>query len=170
LVNGPVAGTQLIREWRGVEHKVGSTAPRWSSACLCGSSAAAAGSGSSPPDGSAVVPTNKPQPDGTLVKALVRAWRWQKLLDGGVYTSVTEIPDTAKADQKLPRADPAVGEKGPLGTSTLRILLKAAQCWLQGRAGYAESRSMSHRASRPRKVIAALRWEALWSDCWETKA
>jgi hypothetical protein len=33
------------------------------------------------PDGSAIVPSSKPQPDGTLVKALARAWRWQKLLD-----------------------------------------------------------------------------------------
>jgi hypothetical protein len=45
------------------------------------------------PDGSEIAPTNKPQPDGTLVKALVRAWRWQKLLDDGVYTSVTEISE-----------------------------------------------------------------------------
>ena len=43
------------------------------------------------PDGSAIVPSSKPQPDGTLVKALARAWRWQKLLDGGIYTSVSEI-------------------------------------------------------------------------------
>ena len=28
--------------------------------------------------------TSKPQPDGTPVKALARAWRWQKLLDEGV--------------------------------------------------------------------------------------
>ena len=27
------------------------------------------------PDGSEIVPTTKPQPDGTLVKALARAWR-----------------------------------------------------------------------------------------------
>ena len=120
--------------------------------------------------GSEIALVSRPQPDGTLVKALAWAWRWQKLLDAGMYPSVTEIPDTAEADQKLRRPDPAVREKGPLETSTLRILLKAAQCWLQGRAGYAESRSMSHRASRPRKVIAALRWETLWSDCWETKA
>ena len=31
--------------------------------------------------------------NGTLVKALARAWRWQKLLDEGVYTSVSEIGD-----------------------------------------------------------------------------
>jgi hypothetical protein len=39
------------------------------------------------------VPSNKPQPDGTLVKALARAWRWQRMLDERVYTSVSEIGD-----------------------------------------------------------------------------
>ena len=33
------------------------------------------------PDGSAIVPSSKPQPDGTLLKALARAWRWQRMLD-----------------------------------------------------------------------------------------
>ena len=28
-----------------------------------------------------------------MVKALARAWRWQRLLDSGVYTSVTEISE-----------------------------------------------------------------------------
>jgi len=45
------------------------------------------------PDGSTIVPTNKPQPGGTLVKALARAWRWQRLLNSGVCTSVSEIGD-----------------------------------------------------------------------------
>ena len=45
------------------------------------------------PDGSEIAPTSKPQPDGTLVKALARAWRWQRMLDEGVYTSVSEIGD-----------------------------------------------------------------------------
>jgi hypothetical protein len=44
-------------------------------------------------DGSAFVPSSKAQPDGTLVKALARAWRWQRMLDEGVYTSVSEIGD-----------------------------------------------------------------------------
>ena len=30
------------------------------------------------PDGSELAPATKPQPDGTLVKALARAWRWQR--------------------------------------------------------------------------------------------
>jgi hypothetical protein len=45
------------------------------------------------PDGTEIAPTNKPQPDGTLVKALARAWRWQRMLDDGVYTTVSEIGD-----------------------------------------------------------------------------
>jgi hypothetical protein len=45
------------------------------------------------PDGSTIVPSSKPQPDGTLVKALVRAWRWQRLLEEGVYASISEIGD-----------------------------------------------------------------------------
>jgi hypothetical protein len=35
----------------------------------------------------------QPRPDRTLVKALARAWRWQRMLDEGVYTSVSEIGD-----------------------------------------------------------------------------
>src|SRR5688500_16946148 len=45
------------------------------------------------PDGSEIAPVSRPQPDGTLVKALGRAWRWQRMLDDGVYTSVSEIGD-----------------------------------------------------------------------------
>jgi hypothetical protein len=45
------------------------------------------------PDGGEIVPTSKPRPDGTLVKALARAWRWQRLLDDGVYSSVSEVGD-----------------------------------------------------------------------------
>jgi hypothetical protein len=36
---------------------------------------------------------SKPQPDGTLVKALARAWRWQRMLDEGVCANVSEIGD-----------------------------------------------------------------------------
>jgi hypothetical protein len=43
------------------------------------------------PDGSAVVPTTKPQPDGTLVKALARAWRWQRMLDEGGHVSIRAL-------------------------------------------------------------------------------
>jgi hypothetical protein len=45
------------------------------------------------PDGSELTTSSKPQPDGTLVKALARAWRWQRMLDDGVHSSVSEIGD-----------------------------------------------------------------------------
>ena len=45
------------------------------------------------PDGTAIVPASKPQPDGTLVKAMARAWRWQRMLDEGVYATVSDVGD-----------------------------------------------------------------------------
>ena len=48
------------------------------------------------PDGSELTPPTNPHPDGVLVKALARAWRWQKLLDRGVYSSVTEIAEAER--------------------------------------------------------------------------
>ena len=51
------------------------------------------------PDGSAIVPSSKPHPDGTLVKALARAWRWQRMLDEGIYTTVREISEAEGIDK-----------------------------------------------------------------------
>ena len=48
------------------------------------------------PDGSAIVPSSKPQPDGTLIKALARAWRWQRMLDEGRFASVRELADAER--------------------------------------------------------------------------
>jgi hypothetical protein len=43
------------------------------------------------PDGRAIVPATKLQPDGTLIKALVRAWRWQRMLESGEYGTLAEL-------------------------------------------------------------------------------
>jgi hypothetical protein len=43
------------------------------------------------PDGSELAPATKPQPDGTLVKALARAWRWQRVLESGEYGTLAEL-------------------------------------------------------------------------------
>lgn len=48
------------------------------------------------PDGSDLAPPTKQQPDGTLLKALARAWRWQRQLDAGVYLSHAEIAAAEK--------------------------------------------------------------------------
>jgi hypothetical protein len=66
---------------------------RWSPGFRCASIAEAAASASWRRTGASLPPSTKPQPDGTLVKALARAWRWQRMLDDGVYASVSEIGD-----------------------------------------------------------------------------
>jgi hypothetical protein len=40
--------------------------------------------------------TQRAQPDGTLVKALAGAWRWQRQLDAGVHISLAEIAAAEK--------------------------------------------------------------------------
>jgi hypothetical protein len=47
------------------------------------------------PDGSEIAPAAKPHPDGTLVKALARAWRWQRLLEEGRFASVRELAEAS---------------------------------------------------------------------------
>ena len=41
-------------------------------------------------------PTALAKIDGTLVKALARAFRWKRMLDTGAFTSVTEIAEHEK--------------------------------------------------------------------------
>jgi hypothetical protein len=48
------------------------------------------------PDGSALVPMAKPQADGTLLKALARAWRWQRMLDEGRFASVRDLAEAER--------------------------------------------------------------------------
>jgi hypothetical protein len=43
------------------------------------------------PDGSELALSSKPQPDGTLVKALARAYRWQRVLESGQYGTLAEL-------------------------------------------------------------------------------
>src|SRR5918994_7591570 len=47
-------------------------------------------------DGSEITPTNKPQPDGTLVKALARAHRWQRMLESGEHGTLVELADAER--------------------------------------------------------------------------
>jgi hypothetical protein len=48
------------------------------------------------PDGSELAPTTKPQPKGTVVKALARAWRWQRMLDEARFVSVRELAEAER--------------------------------------------------------------------------
>jgi ParB-like chromosome segregation protein Spo0J len=42
------------------------------------------------------VPTSKPQPDRTLVKALARAHRWQRVLEEGRFGTLAEMADAER--------------------------------------------------------------------------
>ena len=81
------------------------------------------------PDGSEIVLTNKPQPDGTLVKAVARAWRWQKLLDDDVYTGAAELADAERINRsyvcrvlRLTLLAPDIVEKILDGRATTSLL------------------------------------------------
>jgi hypothetical protein len=59
------------------------------------------------PDGSAIVPVNKPMPDSTLLKALARPWRRQKLLDAGVLRLGYANRGNGELEQELCEPHPA---------------------------------------------------------------
>lgn len=48
------------------------------------------------PDGSNQWTPPRPRVDSALVKALTRAFRWRKLLESGVYSTIDEIAAAEK--------------------------------------------------------------------------
>jgi hypothetical protein len=123
----------------------GSTAPRSSCAFRCASSAVVAAGVLSPPDGSQMVPTSKPQPEGALVKALARAWRWQRMLDEGVYATVREIGDAENISKsymsrilRLALLAPDIIEAIVVGKADQSLMLEGLErplpvCWVEQR-------------------------------------
>jgi hypothetical protein len=94
------------------------------------------------PDGSEVTPPSKPQPDGVLVKALARAWRWQRLLDRGVCSLVTEIAEAEKISKSYV-------------SRVLRLALLAPDIVEAILGGSADQRLMLERLDGP----LPMRWE-----------
>ena len=45
------------------------------------------------------MPSSKPQADGTLAKALARAWRWQRMLESGEYGTLAELSAAERISQ-----------------------------------------------------------------------
>ena len=94
------------------------------------------------PDGSELTPCTKPQPDGVLVKALARAWRWQRLLDRGVYCSVTEIAEAERISKSYV-------------SRILRLALLAPDIVEAILGGWADQRVMLKKLERPLPMV----WE-----------
>ena len=65
------------------------------------------------PDGSELAPSSKPQPDGTLVKALARARRWQCMLESGEYGDAGGARRHRGHQAKLRMSRPAAQAPGP---------------------------------------------------------
>jgi hypothetical protein len=84
------------------------------------------------PDRCELAPATKPQPDSTLVKALAWAWRWQRLLDDGISTSVSKI-----------------GEAEHIGKSYLRLALLAPDIVERILAGRTDHALMLERLEGP---------------------
>ena len=59
------------------------------------------------PHGSELTPIAKPRADGTLVKALARAWRWQRMLESGEYGTLAELSDAERISRSLRLPCPA---------------------------------------------------------------
>jgi hypothetical protein len=102
------------------------------------------------PDGSAIVPSSKPQPDGTLIKALARAWRWQRMLDDGIYTTVSDIGDAENISKsyvsrilRLALLAPDLVEEILAGTTNQGMVLEQLERPVP--ASWEEQRNLLHR-------------------------
>ena len=70
------------------------------------------------PDGSELAPATKPQPDGTLVKALARAWRWQRHAGEGVYGTLAELADAEQISRTATSAASCGSRSSPPTSSS----------------------------------------------------
>jgi hypothetical protein len=96
-----------------------------------------------PPSSGAAVPTRA---DPALVKALARAFRYQKLLDGGRYASLTDMAAGERIDRgylgrllQLTLLAPAIVEavldgRAPHGLGLARLMQPFPACWEAQRA------------------------------------
>ena len=53
------------------------------------------------PDGGDAWAPAKPRPDETLIRALARAHRWKRLLEGGTYRSAAELAEAEKVTRSF---------------------------------------------------------------------
>ena len=53
------------------------------------------------PDGSDAWAPTKTRPDETLIRALARAHRWNRMLEAGKFRSITEIAEAEKIDRSF---------------------------------------------------------------------
>ena len=69
------------------------------------------------PDGTALLPVRRAFVDSTLVKAIARAHRWQRMLESGEFASIAELAAAERINRVLSRARaeadaPRAGDRG----------------------------------------------------------
>ena len=112
-----------------------------------------------PPHGSELTPIAKPLGDGTLVKALARAWRWQKLLDDSVYASLSESGNSENISKSYMSL---VLRLALLARISLRRSSEewrtSRRCWsgLNARCGRAGPNNATTSAGEPARGVGAL--------------
>jgi hypothetical protein len=100
----------------------------------------------------APMPPLAPQVDSTLVKAIARAFRWQKMLETGRYATIKEIANAEKINPsyvsrvlRLTLLAPATVEEILVGWRTTDLTLAEAMApfpiaWVQQSEGHHQNR------------------------------
>ena len=111
------------------------------------------------PEGAAAAPPTRTRADPALVKALARAFRYQRLLDEGRYASISEMAAAEKIERgylgtllRLTLLAPDIveailGERQPVGIGLPWLLAPFP-------AGWAEQRTMPGASARPEPAAA----------------
>jgi len=72
------------------------------------------------PDGGVFAPPTRRRIDGTMIKALARAFRWRKLLENGRYATVGDLASAEKITDHLRQAaERAAGGSGVIEARTV---------------------------------------------------
>jgi len=119
------------------------------------------------PDGSEIVPTSKPQPDGTLVKALARAHRWQRMLESGEHGTLIELADAERISRsyvcrvlRLTLLAPDIVERildGRPTTGLAQFLEPFPVEWERQRGHLKQSRGNCSSVSQPQSMVGSPR-------------
>jgi hypothetical protein len=85
------------------------------------------------PSGTEMSPLGNVHVDGTLVRALARAHRWKRKLEGGAYTSIADLAKAEKINQsylcrvlRLTLLAPDIMERALNGTHSPEFTLEGA--------------------------------------------
>jgi hypothetical protein len=108
------------------------------------------------PSGTEISPMRGRRVDSALVRAIARAHRWKRMLESGVYASITELAEAEKINQsylcrmlRLNLLAPDIVEGALNGTLSSEFMLERAVKPLP--IGWEDQRRILHAGARPRR-------------------